>query len=438
MSKARLDRINSGTVPEVTETQDVAPAASPTAGPGVGVGPRELVVLISSVMAIMALGIDLMLPAEDDIERAFGLPEGENQASQVITFYFFGLAFAQLVFGPLADRFGRKRVLYLGVGLYCIGAVASALAPTFETLLAARVFWGVGAAAARVVATSIVRDRFEGDQMARVMSQVMAVFILVPVIAPTLGAAIIAIAPWRTLFWFSAACSLVIAVWSLRLRETLNPANVRPFSFGQAMRSYREALSFRVTLGYMIATVFIQAVFTMYLSTSKHIIDDIFGRDGQFPIIFGIVAAGFGVSAVINSRLVEKHGIDAMVGFAMRAEVILSLLLVTISIAGGGVPNFWLFMPVLALMLSLFMLLMPNLGTAAMLPVGHIAGSASAVTAAIRTGLGAMIATVLNRFITDSVTPFAFFACGLVIAMAITVTITKRGAAPLEPVPAVA
>lgn len=201
---------------------------------------RELLTMISAIMALMALGIDLMLPAFDDIRKAYDLGAGSPETGKVITVFFFGLAVAQLVYGPLADRFGRKPILYIGSIIYLVGAVGSALAPTFELLLLSRFVWGIGAAGSRVVATAIIRDRFAGTAMAKAMSQVMAVFMLVPVLAPTIGTGIIAILPWRSVFWFCAVWAVIVTLWSLRLRESLDPANRRPFRLGSTVRGYTE------------------------------------------------------------------------------------------------------------------------------------------------------------------------------------------------------
>ena len=395
-----------------------------------GVGPRELVVLISSVMALMAVGLDLVLPGFDDIREAFDLGEGSNRTGQIITFYFFGLAAAQLVWGPLTDRFGRKVVLYAGITIYTVGAAASALAPTFEALLAARVFWGVGAAAARVVATSIVRDCFVGERMAKMMSQVMVVFVLVPVVAPSFGAVILMVFSWRAVFWFCAIWAVGIAVWSLRLKETLNPADVRPLSFGQVGRSYLEVVRIPMTVGYTVASVFLQVVFTLYLASSELIIGEIFDRGEQFPVVFGVIALGFGVSALINSRLVERFGMDGMITSGLLVAVSGGVVAVVLAVVGAGRPNFWLFMPVIAIVLASFMVLMPNMNTAAMTPVGHIAGSASAFTSGIRIGVGSAIAGVLNEFIDDSITPFAVSVLVMVVMTALAVAWVRRLPAP--------
>ena len=390
------------------------------------VGARELVVLLSAIMALMALGIDLMLPGFDEIGAAFDLPEDTNRTGQIITFYFFGLSIAQVVYGPLTDRFGRKPVLYLGIVIYVSGAAASALAPSFGLLLAARLWWGIGAAGARVVATSIIRDRFEGDQMARAMSQVMMVFVLVPVFAPTIGAVVIAVMPWQAMFWLCAVCAIGVAAWSLRLPETLDPADVRPFGVRSALHSYGEVARTRVTLGYTIASVFVQANMTGYLATSELMIGDIFDREAAFPLIFGVVALLFGFTAWLNGRLVERLGMHTMIRGALTVTLGLAPVLLAVTIASDGRPSFWFFIPVMAVMLSTGMLLMPNLNSLAMTPVGHIAGAASAFTSAIRIGVGSVIAALATSSMQDTVTPFAWLLLVMTACAAATITVVNR------------
>jgi DHA1 family bicyclomycin/chloramphenicol resistance-like MFS transporter len=173
-------------------------------------GRTELLALISAIMALTAVAIDLMLPAFDDIRDTFNLADGSADTGQIVTVYFLGLAVAQVFYGPLADRFGRKPTLYLGIGIYIVGAMGSALAPTFGLLLLGRFVWGAGAAGTRVVAMAIVRDRFEGDAMAKAMSQVMVVFMLVPIVAPAVGSAIVSVVPWPGLFWLCVAGALMV------------------------------------------------------------------------------------------------------------------------------------------------------------------------------------------------------------------------------------
>ncbi|MFT6293616.1 MAG: DHA1 family bicyclomycin/chloramphenicol resistance-like MFS transporter [Ilumatobacter sp.] len=388
--------------------------------------PRELLTIISAIMALMALGIDLMLPAFDDIREAFDLGEGSPETGKVITVFFMGLAVAQLVWGPLADRFGRKPVLYAGTAIYIVGAIGSALAPTFELLLLSRFVWGIGAAGSRVVATAIIRDRFEGTAMAKAMSQIMAVFMLVPILAPTLGTAIIALFPWRGVFWFCAIWAVFIMVWSLRMRESLDPANRRPLRVGATMQGYVEVARTRVTAGYSISTIFLQGVFTSYLASSELLITEVFDREAQFPYIFGAVAILFAAGAVLNGRVVGLIGIHRLVNGVFGVLIPLTLLSVVISVSANGQPNFWVFMPVLALTLGSFMFLMPNLNTAALTPVGHLAGTASALSGAARLGGGAVLGTLVSGQVSGSTTPFSIGVALLCAGSWISVLITRK------------
>ena len=393
-------------------------------------GRRHLLTMISAIMALTAVAIDLMLPAFDEIREAFDLRDGSADTGRVVTYFFFGLAAAQMVWGPLADRFGRKPVLYGGIAVYLAGAIGSAVAPTFGFLLASRFVWGVGAAGSRVVAIAIVRDRFQGSAMAQAMSQVMAVFVLVPVFAPTVGAGIIAVLPWQAAFWFCAIWAASIAVWSLRLPETLGVEKRRPLRLGSTARGFVEVATTPVTAGYTLASVFLQGVFTVYLSSSETIISEIFDRRAQFPIVFGGVAVLFGIGALVNGRVVDRVGIDRVVTTTLVVMVPLNVLLV-IETLGAGEPEFWIFMPTIGLILSGFMFLLPNLNSAAMDPVGHLAGTASSITGAVRIAAGAVIGTFISNRIIDSVRPFAIgvaVLCAAAAACVIAVRVWERRA----------
>jgi DHA1 family bicyclomycin/chloramphenicol resistance-like MFS transporter len=389
-------------------------------------GQRELLTLMSAIMALMALGIDTMLPAFDEIRTTFDLGDASPRAGQVITVFFMGLAIAQLAWGPIADRFGRKPVLYAGTVIYVIGAAGSALAPTFELLLLSRFVWGIGAAGARVVATAIIRDRFVGSQMAKAMSQVMAVFMLVPILAPAIGAGIIAVLPWRSIFWFCAIFAIVITLWSVRMRESLNPAHRRPLHFRSTVSGYAEVARTPITSGYTTATIFLQGVFTTYLASSELIISEVFDREAQFPLIFGLIAVLFAGGAILNGRIVVRVGVHRLINIVYAVLIPMTLLLCIVSIAANGRPSIWLFMPVLGLTLASFMFLMPNLNTAALEPVGHLAGTASAYGGAVRMAGGAVLGTIVSAWVSDSTTPFAIGIALLCVGSWITVLVVRR------------
>ena len=367
---------------------------------------RELLTFASAAMALMALGIDTMLPAFDEMRATFGLDDDAPEIGNTITSYLFGTAVAQLVWGPLSDRFGRRPVLYAGLAVYIAGAIASALAPTLGTLFAARFLWGFGAGGPRVVVTAIVRDTTVGDAMAQAMSRVMAVFILVPIVAPAAGAGIVAVAPWQWIFWVCAIAGILLGFWATRLPETLDDANRRSLEIRElavaARRVTRTAVTFRSTL----AAIAIQASMTLYLTTSERIVGEIYDREAWFPFVFGAIAVGLALAALVNGRLVGRFGLTvAMRGQAVAAITIAAVMAATT--VAFDQPNFYVFHILLGLTIGSFMMLMPNLNAAGMVPMGDMAGTASSVTSAARLGIGSLLATVATAIMGTSLAGFA-------------------------------
>lgn len=402
-----------------------------------GLSRGHFTALVSIIMALAALGIDMMLPALDEMREHFGLDPDSSQVAQVITAFLIGLAVAQYFYGPLADRFGRKPVLYGGLLLYGIGAIGAALAPTLELILVSRLVWGIGAAAPRVVSVSIVRDVYSGEEMAKAMSYILAIFIMVPVLAPSIGAGLLALFPWQSVFYFGVVVAVVVAVWARLLPETLDPANRRPLDRAAIFGATREALTNRQTLGYTLARTMTFGAFSSYLASSERIFGDFYGRSEQFPFIFGGIAAVMGLAMVTNGTLVEKIGTKRIAHTYLILYVIGGFLFWGVAAAAGGNPSF----PVLVVGLSMigFMhaSLIPNFNTLAMWPMGHIAGTASAVTGTVSVAGGAIIGAVIDQLYTDTVLPliiaFAVLgACALLIAFW-----TERGRlfGPPEPEP---
>ena len=386
--------------------------------------------MLSAVMALMAMAIDLMLSAFDEMRVTFGLDPTSNEVAGVVTVFFMGLAVAQLFFGPITDRFGRKSVLYASVAIYILGAVGSALAPTLPLLLVARFVWGIGAAGARVVATAVARDLFEGVEMARAMSQIMAVFVLVPVIAPTVGAGIVAVLPWRAVFWACAIWAIAMAAWTRRLPESLPPERRRRLDRSDIASAYAEFARTRSTLWFSIASVFLQSVFTMYLASAELIVSEIFGRRSAFPMVFGVIAIGFGVAALVNGRVVGRFGVRPVMNAMLVSLIVGSVLLVAVTLASGGTPTFWVFMPLLGLLLAQFMFLMPNMNAEALEPVPHIAGTASSLSGGLRMAGGAILGGVVASRIDTSLTPFALAFLVFVALAAASTAVATRSARP--------
>ena len=381
-------------------------------------GQRQLTALLAMLMALGALGIDLMLPVFDEIREHFGLAPDATDVAQIVTVYFFGMAAAQLLYGPIADRYGRRSAAFLGLSIYTIGAVGSALAPTLPALLGARFVMGVGAAGGRVVAVAVVRDVYEGERMARAMSFIMAVFVSVPIFAPIIGAAIATVAPWQWLFWACAVYAVVIGVWTIRLPETLSEENRRPFRLKPVVEAAREVLGHRRAIGYTLAMTFLFGAFTSYLASSELIIGEIYGRPTLFPFIFGGVATTMGIGMLTNARIVSSLGVARTIRGAIVGYTVLALVFLAITLATGGRPPFWLAMVGISSILIMHATMIPNINTAALESLGHIAGMAAAVVGTVSLAGGAALGTIIDRSLGETITPFVigFVVYGLIAA----------------------
>lgn len=366
-------------------------------------------------MALAALGIDLLLPAFDDIRSALRLGEQSTAVAGLVTAYFLGLALGQLGYGPIADRFGRRRALYVGFAIYAAGAVAAVVSPTLPLLLVSRFVWGVGAAGPRVVTLAVIRDLYSGDRMARTMSFVMAVFILVPIVAPTLGAGIVAVGPWRWVFGCCAVAAAVMAVWALRLPETLRPEHRLELRFTRVLRAGRFVVSDRRTVAYMLAMTALYGVFTSYLGSAEIIFGATFGARAAFPVLFGLVAAVMGGAMLVNARIVELVGTRRLAHIVLVSYVALAAVLVAVAIGTGGRPPLWVFVVGVSVMLSGHALLIPNFNTLAMEPMAQVAGTASSVIGAVQVAVGALLGAVIDRAFDGTMRPLAygFLACGV-------------------------
>lgn len=369
-------------------------------------GRIEFTALLAMSMALVAIGTDMMLPAFGAMRSDFGLPPDSTAMAGVVTAYFLGLAIGPIAFGPLADRFGRKPMLYVGYGIYILGAAASAIAPGLGLLLVARFVGGLGAAGPRVITLSVVRDRFEGEAMSRAMSFIMAVFVLAPIVAPTLGALIASVGSWRWIFWASAILAGAVAVWATRLQESLDPVNRMELRFGRILEATRGVLSNRQTLGYTLALTSLMGVFTSYLASSEIIYGEVFDSADQFPVLFGSMAAVMGSAMLANGLVVGRFGTRRLAHVVMLAYVVAAMGFLAVTVINEGRPPLAVFLGGLAVMLVAQSLLMPNFNTIAMDPMGAVAGTASAVVGTISTAGGALIGAFLDRSFDGTVIPF--------------------------------
>ena len=331
----------------------------------------------------------------------------------VVTVFLVGQGIGQPVWGPLSDAFGRKRVLWIGLGIYMAAAAGSALAPSLGVLLAWRLLGGIGAGAVRVVAVGVVRDRSRGEAMARIMSYVMAIFIIVPMVAPMLGSVVLGMASWHATFWVLVAGALAAAIWSLRLPESLPAGQRLPPDARRLLAGVRAVLGSRFAMGFTLAQTMTFALFASYLATSELFIGEIFGMAAWFPVIFGGSAMLMGVGMLLNPRMLDRFGLRQWLRPVMAGYAISVLLLAVIAVASGGLPPFWLYLVGLLPMLFMQGFVSPNLSAAAMMPMGHVAGTAAAVMGSISTLGGAAIGAGIDRVYDGTIAPFALAGAGL-------------------------
>lgn len=372
---------------------------STTPTPAKGPGFAEFVCLIAIMMALNALAIDAMLPALPAIGADLGVVN-ENTRQWVITAYLLGFGVAQLAYGPLSDRFGRKPILMVGIGIYVAFSVVAAFSHTFAVLLLARVGMGIGVAATRVLAVSIVRDRYEGRTMARVMSLSFLVFLGIPIIAPTVGQLVLLVGPWQWIFWVFALFGTSFMVWAaIRLPETLHPDDRREIRFAPIAQAFRYALTNRQAMGYTLAMTFVIGGLFGFINSSQQIFFDVFEQPQLFTIVFALVACGIAVSSLLNSQLVERLGSRLISHSALIGFIVFSIIHAAIALSGHD--NIWTFSILQGCKMFCFGLVAGNFGSMAMEPMGHIAGTASSVQGFISTiggaGLGFFIGQSFDR-----------------------------------------
>ena len=398
-------------------------AAAPSA-PSAGPGFREFVVLMATLMSLNALAIDAMVPALPAIGEALDVGT-ENQRQLVVSLYVIGFGTTQLLYGPLADRFGRKPVLIVGLLLYVFFGLLCAVASSFLLLLAARMAQGAAAASSRVLVISIVRDRYEGAAMARLMSLVFMVFLLMPVAAPAFGQLTLMVAPWRWIFYGLAGFAVLALIWVVvRLPETLHPEFRRPFSLAAIVSGARETLTNRISLGYTLAMTVMLGALMGYINSIQQIVFDVFRRPELIALTFAGVAVPMAATSYLNSRLVMRLGIRRIAHSGIILFTLLAGLHLLLAELG---ETLWLFVAMQGLIMACFGLASSNCGSLAMQPLGHIAGTASSVQGTISTILGATLGIFIGQGFNGTTAPLVlgYFILGLA-ALAI-VAITERG-----------
>lgn len=380
--------------------------------------PAEFIALSASTMMLTALGIDIMLPVLGEVRVHFGLKPESTATAQIIGFFFMGQV-AQLIFGVLSDRFGRLPILRVGFPLYIIGGVAASFAPTLELMFAARFVAGMGASAVFMTTIAGVRDRFVGDQMARTMSLIFTIFLFTPILAPFLGLAILSISSWQMVFLTPPLFAVIIFVWSLRLEESLPREQRNALNWTSIGLSIRKVIGNRVFLRYTGITTVLFTALSSYVSSSEHIVGEIYGKPKLFAWIFAGIGVVMSLCTFMNSYFSSRFGARRTIRWLLLIYAVVGSLLLLYTYSFNDPPGMLLFFVAIALLMGINIAVEPNSSALALEPMGNMAGMAASVYGTSFFFIGATLGSVISHFMVKGVFPlvFSFFVIGLVAVL---------------------
>jgi MFS transporter, DHA1 family, multidrug resistance protein len=383
------------------------------------IGAREFVVLMAALMALQALSIDMMLPALPQMGHDLKVAAA-NDRQAIILLFFLGVGLGSLLMGPLSDRYGRRPILIGAIMMMMIATIVCALAPTYPVMLMARLSAGLCGAACRVVTISIVRDCFKGDEMARIMSLIFMVFIIVPALAPGVGQLVLLVGPWRTIFATLAILIGLAGVWAMaRLPETLRPENRAGVRAGDIVETFRTVITNRGSIGHMLASGFMLSGMMSFIVSIQQIFFDIFHRPDLFPYAFGVMALSMGMGNLFNSQLVERFGARRMSQSAVIALIVLSAIRLALVVL--NMEGLVMFVVLQGLTMMCVSLSGANLGSISMEPFSRGAGLASSVQAALTTVISMTLGGLVGALFDGTLLPISigFLVFGLCALLSI-------------------
>jgi DHA1 family bicyclomycin/chloramphenicol resistance-like MFS transporter len=389
-------------------------------------GPKETVAMLAALMALNSFAIDAMIPALPEIGQQLRVANA-NDTQLVVVAYFLGFGSTQLIWGPLADRFGRRPILGAGVTLYVAFALVCAVAGTFPLLIAARVFQGASAAVTRVLVVAMVRDLFEGEEMARVMSLTFMVFMVMPVLAPSIGQAILLVAPWRAIFVVLAVYGLLMLGWAmLRLPETLRDEHRRTLKWRDIAAATWSTLKEPQSRGYTLALTLASGCLVAYISSIQQIVAQAFDRPAAIGAVFAAIASPMALASWTNSRVVGRFGLRRVGHSGIAGFAAVTVLHALVGWSGG--ETLALFVVLQALVMVCFAFCSANLSTLAMEHMGRIAGTASSVQGVVATIGGGLIGLAIGQAFDGTAQPFLWgmAACAGAAFVIVLLTEPKR------------
>lgn len=410
------------------------PQAQPRAQPAPPAKPPlslpEFVVLFSLTTSLTALSIDAMLPALRDIGTALAVADLRD-TQLIVTLFIFGMVFGEFFFGPVSDAIGRKGAILIGLALFGVGALISMTADSLTAILAGRIVQGIGCAGPKIAARALIRDQYEGPAMARILSFIFMVFIIVPMLAPALGQLIVAVANWRWIFLVFVALAVVNALWlALRQPETLEPARRIPFSLPTLGANALRILRHGKVMAYTLALGFLFGALLVYVSTAPAMFHDLYGIDDTFPLYFAIIALGLGIASFFNSRLVMHFGMHRLAVAALAGMIVFAGALLTIALAFDGAPPFSAFMVLCFLAICCNGLLFGNVNALAMQSLARVAGLGASMVSSLSSLVAVILSVTIGRFYAQSAYPLAaaLLLAGVVaLALVLTADRTQVG-----------
>jgi DHA1 family bicyclomycin/chloramphenicol resistance-like MFS transporter len=365
----------------------------------------EFIILMALMSSLIAFSIDAMLPALTEIGTELG-SKNANDNQLIVSLLFLGMAIAQLIYGPLSDSLGRKPMAYLGFVIFIIGCLICITAESYNMMLIGRVLQGIGLGGPRIMSIAIIRDQYSGREMARVMSFVMTMFILVPIIAPAFGQLILLVAHWRMIFIMLLCVGLLTFTWFLfRQPETLTVAKRHPLSLRRIIRSVVSVFKNREVMIYSMAAGVAFGSFLAYLSTIQQVLQQLYGLGKLFPLYFAILSCGIGLASFINGKLVMQFGMLRISSLALFGLAISSFFFAWISSQYNGLPPLWQLITYFSFALFFIGLLFGNLNALPMDPLGHIAGIGASVIGFISSTLSVILAIFIGNTYNDTVLP---------------------------------
>ena len=390
-------------------------------------GRVEFIALVAGLIMINAFAIDIMLPGLQQIGESLGEAD-PNRRQLVIPAYMLGFGVLQLVFGPLADRFGRRVPLLCGVGIYMLAALSANFVTDFNALIVLRFLQGAGAAASAVIGLALVRDLFIGDEMAKTLSLIFMVMMVSPILAPALGQFLLTVMNWQGLFAFMAGLGGLVWLWIyFRLPETLKFENRRAFTLKSIVEGFGIVFGNRVSLSYIMATALLFGALMGFLTSAQQIYVVQFNMGAWFPAFFAVGGVAAALSGFANSQLVSRFGMKKLSSIALTIFAANSVLMLVLSLA--GIMHVWLFLGLSLIWFISFNFIMANFGALAMMPLGEVAGTAASTQGFLQMVVGASIGAVIGQFYNGTTVPLAlgFVILSILAGIVVSFGTPQRG-----------